>query len=161
VAWELVSRVRERGATVLLVTHFMDEAQQLCDRLAVVRDGEVVAAGTVAELVAATHVGDVVRFTAGRDDDVDFLRQVPGVGDVLVRSTGAVEIRGSGPLLARVGHALVARGMEPADLTVQRPTLEEAYLILTGAPANADPLPGRGRVRRSRRRAEGRNAGAG
>jgi len=61
VAWDLVAAVRERGTTVVLVTHFMDEAQRLCDRLAVLLDGHVVARGTTAELIASQPRSSAVR----------------------------------------------------------------------------------------------------
>lgn len=111
----------------------MDEAQRLCDRLAVLSRGRVLAMGTAAELIAARQPETVVRFTAPPDADLSFLRAVTGARDV-VRADGEVLVRGGGPLLARVAHALVERGMEPEDLTVQMPSLEEAYLALTGGP---------------------------
>lgn len=134
VAWDLVSAVRDRGATVVLVTHFMDEAQRLCDRLAVLSRGRVLAMGTAAELIAAQQPETVVRFTAPLDADVSFLCVVAGVRDVRRAGAAEVVVRGDGPLLARVAHALVERGMEPEDLTAQTPSLEEAYLALTGGP---------------------------
>lgn len=132
VAWDLVSAVRDRGATVVLVTHFMDEAQRLCDRLAVLSRGRVLAAGTAAELVAARQPETVVRFSAPPGVDVSFLGAVRGVHDVARAGGAHVLVRGGGPLLARVAHALVERGVEPADLTAQVPSLEDAYLALTG-----------------------------
>lgn len=131
VAWDLVAAVRERGATVVLVTHFMDEAQRLCDRLAVLSRGRVLATGTPDELVAAYQPETVVRFTTPRGTDVAFLRTVAGVREVRSDARDDVVVRGDGPLLARVAHALVERGLEPADLTVQAPSLEDAYLALT------------------------------
>ncbi len=138
VAWDLVSAVRERGTTVVLVTHFMDEAQRLCDRVAVLSRGAVLAMGTPAELIAAHQPETVVRFTARRDADLSFLNGVTGVRDIGRAGGAEVLVRGSGPLLARVAHALVERGMEPADLAAQVPSLEDAYLSLTG-----EPDPGR------------------
>jgi ABC-2 type transport system ATP-binding protein len=137
VAWDLIGAVRERGTTVVLVTHFMDEAEHLCDRLAVLRRGRVVATGTVAELVASVHHRGVVRFTAP-GADLGFLDRVPGVADVTVRPAGAVDVHGSGPLLARVAHALVECGIEPADLRAELPTLEDAYLALTAGGEDSD-----------------------
>jgi ABC-2 type transport system ATP-binding protein len=134
VAWDLVSAVRDRGTTVVLVTHFMDEAQRLCDRLAVLSRGRVLATGTAAQLVAAHQPETVVRFTAPRDADVTFLHAVSGVRDVRREGDTKVIVRGGGPLLARVAHALVEGGIEPDDLTVQVPSLEDAYLALTGGP---------------------------
>jgi ABC-2 type transport system ATP-binding protein len=131
VAWDLVGAVRERGTTVVLVTHFMDEAQRLCDRLAVLLDGHVVARGTTAELIASQHHSSVVRFTAPAGADLGFLPLVAGVKQVAPERGGQVTIVGDGPLLARVAHALVDRGIEPEDLRVELPTLEDAYLALT------------------------------
>lgn len=131
VAWDLVAAVRERGTTVILVTHFMDEAQRLCDRLAVLLDGLVVARGTTTELIASQHRSSVVRFTPPAEADLGFLNLVAGVKEVAPEKGGEVTILGDGPLLARVAHALVDRGIEPEDLRVELPTLEDAYLALT------------------------------
>lgn len=76
----------------------------------------------------------VVRFTAPPGVDVSFLRAVVGARDVERAGDGEVLVRGGGPLLARVAHALVERGLEPDDLTAQLPSLEDAYLALTGGP---------------------------
>jgi len=140
VAWDLVAAVRERGTTVVLVTHFMDEAQRLCDRLAVLLDGHVVARGTTAELIASQPRSSAVRFTTPAGADLGFLNLVAGVKKVALDHGGRVTIVGDGPLLARVAHALVDRGMEPEDLRVELPTLEDAYLALTTktTPANED-----------------------
>ena len=81
--------------------------------------------------------GSVVTFTAD-GADVGVLRGVDGVRRLERGSAGGVTVTGSGPLLARVGYALVAHGLEPADLQVRLPTLEDAYLRLTsegGGPA--------------------------
>jgi len=136
-AWDLVSAVRDRGTTVVLVTHFMDEAQRLCDRLAVLSVGRVLATGTAAELIASQQSETVVRFTAPPDADLSFLSAVAEVRNVDRQRGDSVLVRGGGPLLARVGHALVERGIEPADLSAHTPSLEDAYLALTG-----DPDPG-------------------
>lgn len=135
VAWDLVESVRERGTTVILVTHFMDEASRLCDRLAVLTAGRVVATGTPAELVASRVRASTVRFTASGLGALDYLYGVAGVSEV--RRTGnRVTVSGSGPLLAKVAHALVDHGEEPHDLRVELPSLEDAYLALTGVVAD-------------------------
>lgn len=132
VAWDLVTAVRDRGATVLLVTHFMDEAERLCDRVAVLSAGRVVTTGTPAELVADQTRGSVVRFSAGGTPDLAFLRRLSGVA-TLELDHGQVRLTGQGPLLAQVAHALVEHGIEPPDLRVELPSFEDAYLALTGA----------------------------
>jgi ABC-2 type transport system ATP-binding protein len=126
--WELVERIRGRGTTVVLVTHFMDEAERLCDRLVIVVAGRVVATGTPAELVAA-HSDDVtVTFTAA-GTDVDFLGAVPGVRKVEVVGD-KVFVRGGPTAPPHVGKALVDRGIAPADMDVERASLEDVYLRL-------------------------------
>jgi ABC-2 type transport system ATP-binding protein len=131
VAWDLVAAVRERGATVILVTHFLDEAERLCDRMALLRSGRIVAEGTGPELIEAVGGTGTVRFTSSTPQ-VGFLSRIRGVERVDVDDTGRVTVVGHGALLARVGHALVERGLEPADLRVELPSLEDAYLALTG-----------------------------
>ncbi len=129
VAWSLVDRLRETGTTVVLVTHFMDEAEHLCDRVCVIDDQRVVAAGTPAELVAASRGAGDVTFTTS--EDVGFLAGARGVTEVR-RSGRKVTVQGSGPLLAHVAAALVAHGIAPLDLDAHRASLEDVYLELTG-----------------------------
>ncbi len=133
--WGLIQAVRERGSTVVLVTHFMDEAERLCDRVAVVRrPGRVIAMGSPRALIAAHAGGTRLTFTLGsRDatDDAGWLARVPGVRAVS-RERDVISVVGEGAVVARVGHALIERGIEPADLRVVQPSLEEVYLALTG-----------------------------
>jgi ABC-2 type transport system ATP-binding protein len=130
-AWDLISAVRDRGATVVLVTHVMDEAERLCDRMAVLSRGRVGGAGTAADLIASQQLETVVRFTAPPESDLSFVSSVRGVRTVETVGTSRVVVRGTGPLVARIGHALVDRGIEPDDLAARAPSLEEAYLALT------------------------------
>ena len=146
--WDLIAAVRKAGTTVLLVTHFMDEAERLCDRMAVVRHGRIIATGTVRELVDAQRAGSTVRFTAPADADLAFLDRVDGAVTVsveapdLVAATRGVVVEGQGPLLSRVARALGDRGLEPLDLRVSLPTLEDAYLALVGADTGGDVSTG-------------------
>ena len=129
VAWDLIRQIRERGTTVVLVTHFMDEAENLCDRLVVIDGGRVVAEGTPQGLIDRHGGGVRVRFTSDADV-MGVLQAVPHVGEVL-RHANRYEVRGSGPVLAHVGAALVGAGVEPSDLRAERPTLEDVFLFLT------------------------------
>lgn len=128
--WDLIREIREGGTTVVLVTHFMDEAEHLCDRVAVVDGGRVVAVDTPQGLIDGLGLPSIVRFTTS-DQELDWLANVPGFGSVSRRGE-AVEVRGTGPLLALVAAELVARGIRPLDLRVDRPTVEDAFLALTG-----------------------------
>lgn len=128
--WDLVEAVRDRGTTVILVTHFMDEAERLCDRLALLTSGRVVAQGTIPELIARAGGRTEVRFTA--ECEVGFLHGIDGVEAVDVGPGNAVTVAGTGPLLARVAHAIVERGMVPGDLRAHLPSLEDVYLDMVG-----------------------------
>jgi ABC-2 type transport system ATP-binding protein len=151
VAWELIERVRERGVTVVLVTHFMDEAEHLCDRVAVMRAGRVVACDSPARLIASHAPGSTVTFTgpAASPDGADDLGWLDGVAGVesVTRRGQRIEVSGSGPLLVRTAAALAGRGLEPEDLDVKRRTLEDVYLALAGEgalSAGAGPVAGTG-----------------
>jgi ABC-2 type transport system ATP-binding protein len=130
--WELIERIRDTGTTVILVTHFMDEAERLCDRLAVIQAGRVVASGTPRQLVAAHSDGVTVRFSTPQP--VDFLDRVLGV-TTIARRGDEVTVRGEQAIVARVGRALSEAGIEPDDMDVVRPTLEDVYLRLVGQEA--------------------------
>ena len=128
--WELIREIRLGGTTVVLVTHFMDEAEHLCDRVAVVDRGKVVALDTPQKLIDGLGLPSVVRFTTS-EPDLDWLKKLDVV-ESMDRNGEAVEIRGSGPVLALVASELVAHDILPLDLRVERPTVEDAFLSLTG-----------------------------
>ena len=129
-AWELIRDIRDRGATVVLVTHFMEEAERLCDRVAIVDGGRIAAIGSPRALIA-DHVGGVrVVFTTAAAD-LSWLDATPHVAAV-ERSGPRVQVQGGGPVLAYVAAALVAHGIAPADLHLEVPTLEDVFLEVTG-----------------------------
>ena len=127
--WEVVRRVRDAGTTVVLVTHDVEEAERLCDRIVVLDRGHVVADGTPAAITADLGGTITVRFTDA-DLDVRPLRRLPGAERVS-RHGVEVAVEGRGPLLAHVGAHLVAAGRPAEDLSIDRPTLEERFVALT------------------------------
>jgi ABC-2 type transport system ATP-binding protein len=128
--WSLIEAVRDQGTTVVLVSHFMDEAERLCDRLAVIDDHQVVALDTPQGLIARYAPEVQVMFSVA-DADVSWLRDVPHVRSVEIDGA-AVVATGDGPVLAHVGAALVSHGMEPTDLRIHRATLEDVFLRIVG-----------------------------
>jgi ABC-2 type transport system ATP-binding protein len=135
VAWGLIRAVRERGTTVVLVTHYMDEAEQLCDRVAVMDRGRIAALDTPQGLI--NRLSGQIRVTFSTDHtDLAWLEQVPHVQRV-ERRAQRVDVEGSGPVLALVAAELVGHGIVPSDLRVEQPTLEDVFLALTdGEPLN-------------------------
>ncbi|WP_211318719.1 ABC transporter ATP-binding protein [Nocardioides silvaticus] len=134
--WSAVAQLRDAGTTVLLVTHELDEAEALCERVVAMRDGRVMDQGTPAELVAR-HAGEVtVRFGLTETDltttadALQSLNRLPGVTGV-TRERGQVAVRGDRAAIAHVGAWLLGTGRPvPADLRVDVPDLESALLTL-------------------------------
>lgn len=130
--WEFVEAVRARGVTVVLVTHFMDEAERLCDRVALIDRGKVVAAGTPSGL-AADFGGDTrLRFRPSGAFEDALLTSIPGVRAVERRQREHVVVSGSGDMVADVVQALGASGIRADDLRVETTSLEDAFIALTG-----------------------------
>jgi ABC-2 type transport system ATP-binding protein len=130
VAWDLIRAIREKGATVVLVTHFMDEAENLCDRLAVVDHGRIIASDSPSGLISR-YAGKMRVIFSSDKTDFAWLKQVPGVTNV-VADRGKVEVAGTGPVLALVAAALVQHGIVPSDLRAEQANLEDVFLKLTG-----------------------------
>ncbi|HEX5479457.1 MAG TPA: ABC transporter ATP-binding protein [Dehalococcoidia bacterium] len=131
-AWEVIAGLRELGKTVFLTTHYMDEAEFLADRIAVIAQGAIVAEGTPATLGgrdrAATEIAFTLPVGVGRDElPAATLRFVSD------RHAGAVLLRTAEPMpvLQAISSWAVEHGYELADITVRRPTLEDTYLRLT------------------------------
>lgn len=126
--WGLIERVRDSGTTVVLVTHFMEEAEVLCDRVTVMASGEMVDSGTPDELIQRHGQGVRMRFAA-RPEDAAWIGSLPGVSSVEVRND-ELEATGESPMIAHIGAALVSRDQVPASIRVEQPDLESALINL-------------------------------
>ena len=132
--WDLVRGVRDRGTTVVLTTHFMEEAERLCDRVMIIDHGRVVALATPADLVASLGAEQRVTFSAdGADEAVlGALRALPAVARV-ERAGDRVVVQGdSDRSLTAILDVLNTAGVTFHDLRTEQPTLEDAFLALTG-----------------------------
>jgi ABC-2 type transport system ATP-binding protein len=134
--WDLVREIRTGGCTVFLTTHFMEEAELLCDRVAILDRGKVVALDTPAALVRS--LGDEARILFVTDEAFgpQSLKTVEGVTRVewnhpqaVVYGTGMASGR---PLISRVVDGLSAQGIPFRDIRMEQPTLEDVFLRLTG-----------------------------
>jgi ABC-2 type transport system ATP-binding protein len=134
--WDLISGIRDRGVTVLLVTHFMEEAERLCDRLAVIDRGRVVALDTPAGLIARVGSEQRIRFRPSAELDDRLLAGLPEVSAVR-RQGGTVEVTGTGNVLHAVTSLLATNQIIAAELRVEQAGLDEAFVQLTGRPAES------------------------
>lgn len=128
-AWDLIEEVRATGTTVVLVTHFMDEAERLGDRIAVLHRGRIAFEGRSADLVTAVGGPVRIRFSAPAAVTTDLVR-LPGVTDVAADGA-TVDVGCHAGAVVPVVARLDELGMAPTDLTVLRPTLEDAFIALT------------------------------
>ncbi|MEV4612666.1 ABC transporter ATP-binding protein [Kitasatospora sp. NPDC049258] len=135
--WELVREVRDSGVTVLLVSHFMDEVEALCDRAAVLDGGRIVASGTPRELIARAGVAGTLGFRPTAPLDLAELGRLPGVTGVTERD-GRVEVTGTGGYADEVTRLLAGRGIVVTGLRIHERSLEDAFVTLTGRPDRAE-----------------------
>jgi ABC-2 type transport system ATP-binding protein len=110
-AWNMIRSLRSLGKTILLTTHYLDEAEQLADRVAVLREGRIVREGTPAELTGGVHETEVRYRLDGRE--------------VVIRTTEPTR------LLHQLTEQALSEGRELESLEVRRPTLEDVYLLIT------------------------------
>jgi len=135
--WDIIRGVRDQGRTVLLTTHYMDEAERLCDRVAVVDHGRVIALGSPAELIATLGGEHVVEFGladgGGRDLDEAKLRSLPAVLAVRKDASGiALTVAEPHVSIPALLEELRAGGRTLARLTTRHVSLEDVFVHLTG-----------------------------
>ena len=135
--WELIEGVRDRGVTVVLVTHYMDEAERLCDRVALIDQGRVVAIDSPAALAERAGGGKRVRFVPSRPFDDRLLTDLPEVTS-FERQGHHVLVNGTGDLVNTVILTLATAGVTASDLEVVSGTLEDAFVKLTGRHLHED-----------------------
>lgn len=129
--WELIEGMRQRGVTIVLVSHFMEEAERLCDRVAVINSGRVVAIGTPAALAERSGASQRISFQLGSPLDDRLLTGVPEVTNVIHRGDDVV-VTGTGDLLNAVMSALARQQVVARHLRVEQANLEDAFLDLIG-----------------------------
>ena len=129
--WQLIEQVRDRDVTIILVTHYMDEAERLCDRIALLDRGRIVAIDTPEGLAGRAGVDKRVRFAPSKSFDDRLLTGLPEVSKV-ERDGGHVIVTGSGDLANAVILTLAAAGVTAGGLHLDTASLEDAFVALTG-----------------------------
>ena len=139
VIWDLVRDVRRRGVTIFLTTHYMEEAERLCDRVAIMDHGKIVALDTPSSLIESLHMEERVVFSIASGHPVDCLERLPRVtrvefldDEVIVYGHAQGSTNGHIPLVTEVVNTLTAEGLRFSDLRTEQPNLEDVFLTLTG-----------------------------
>jgi lipooligosaccharide transport system ATP-binding protein len=130
ILWDRLFRLKEQGTTLVLTTHYMDEAEQLCDRLVVVDKGAIMAEGSPAELIRLHSSREVLEVRFGSDRNAVVAEQIAGLGDRVEVLPDRILIY-SADGEAELGQ-LLRQGLEPITSLVRRSSLEDVFLRLTG-----------------------------
>ena len=130
--WDMVREIRDRGKTIFLITHFMEEAERLCNRVAIVDHGRIIALDTPEKLIENLGAENRVVFMTDGKPNLERLKALPGVSHVDVVGD-RVSVVGSGEtLLSGVVNVLSSNGFHYHDLHTEQPTLDDVFLKLTG-----------------------------
>lgn len=135
--WDQVNEMRSGGKTVVLTTHYMDEAEALCDRIGIIDHGQIKALDTPLKLIQTLDSAYHIRFTANGPVPTEKLKSLPGAARITSSSNGDVtrydlEVANPGPILDEF-TAVMGAGLEKAaDLRIEPSTLEDVFLSLTG-----------------------------
>jgi ABC-2 type transport system ATP-binding protein len=129
--WELIEDVRSRGVTIVLVTHFMEEAERLCDRVALIDAGRVVAIDTPAALAEQVQSEQRIQFRVAVPLDDSLLTSLPDVASVIHRGD-VVVVTGNNNALNAVTSVLARNQIVAQQLRVEQASLEDAFVALTG-----------------------------
>jgi len=131
--WERIAAYKEAGRSVLLTTHYMEEAERLCDRVAVVDHGRIIAQGSPAELIAGLKAPHFIEFSTEPQVEDDVIAKIPGIGERRQRDGRWLLAAAS---LAQAVPALLAAldraGAKLLSLSTHRATLEDVFIALTG-----------------------------
>ena len=134
--WDVIAQFKVDGRTIILTTHYMDEAERLCDRIAIMDRGKIIALGTPRELIDSIAVGNIVELSIQDDTirpDLESLRRLPGIRDVRMQDREvrmvAAELHDAVPALL---DELSRQRIRPKALRTRSATLEDVFVALTG-----------------------------
>ncbi|SNS60027.1 lipooligosaccharide transport system ATP-binding protein [Micrococcales bacterium KH10] len=130
ILWDRLFQLKERGITLILTTHYMDEAEQLCDRLIVVDEGKIMAEGSPANLIRQYSSREVLEVRFGTEHNANAAKRLEGLGDRMELLPDRILIYA--PDGETVLNQVIATGLEPITSLVRRSSLEDVFLRLTG-----------------------------
>lgn len=148
--WEIIGAFRRQGRTVMLTTHYMDEAERLCHRVAIVDQGKVIAQGTPRELIAGLGAQHVVEFSLKEFDSVQaipecdaLMRSLPFVNDVvLVEDWVRLSVERPHEVIPELLRLLESKGWKLASLSTRMTSLDDVFVQLTGRHLDEGGVPG-------------------
>jgi ABC-2 type transport system ATP-binding protein len=137
--WQIVMGFRAHGGTVLLTTHYMDEAERLCDRVAIVDHGKVIALGTPPDLISSLHAANVIELSSEPEIEESVLRTLPGVTEPHRRGPNwSVPVESLAETMPALLDQIEGSGAKLVNLSTHRATLEDLFVSLTGRALRED-----------------------
>jgi ABC-2 type transport system ATP-binding protein len=137
--WQQVVDFRATGGTVLLTTHYMDEAERLCERVAIVDHGKVIALGAPADLISSLHAANVIEFSSEPEMDEASLRDLPGVTEPHRRGPNwSLPVGSLAETVPRLLALVERSGARLVSLSTHRATLEDLFVYKTGRALRED-----------------------
>jgi ABC-2 type transport system ATP-binding protein len=132
--FELIENLKTRGKTMIYTTHYMEEAERLCDRIAIMDEGEIRACGTHTELLSRINAADIVELHLEADSEDKLDSAARGLGPEAKRQNGTVRlpVKEAGRHLAEILQVPAQNGCEVSEITIRRANLESVFLQLTG-----------------------------
>jgi len=131
--WDHIGEFRERGGTVLLTTHYMEEAERLCDRVAIVDHGRIIGQGSPADLIGRLHAPHILDFSSDPTVGPDLVAAIPGAFDPRQRGNHwSVSVSSLVEAVPALLEALESSGARLEELSTRRAMLEDVFLALTG-----------------------------
>jgi len=131
--WDIVQRFRQKGGTVLLTTHYMEEAERLCDRVAIVDHGHLIALGTPAELIAKLEARNVIEFTSEPRLEQSVVEAVNGCAGVTAHGDGwLLRVHSLAEAVPQLIDTVERQGVKLVSLSTHEATLEDVFVSLTG-----------------------------
>jgi ABC-2 type transport system ATP-binding protein len=135
--WELIEHVRDQGTTIILVTHFMEEAERLCDRVALIDNGTIIAVDSPRGLAEQVAGGKRISFIASKPFEDSLLTKLPEV-KALEHHAKRIDILGSGELVNVIILTLAKANIDASDVQMETANLEDAFVKLTGRRIHED-----------------------
>jgi ABC-2 type transport system ATP-binding protein len=131
--WDIIEQFRARGGTIILTTHYMEEAARLCDRVAIMDHGRMIALGTPSALIESLGADQIIEFTVEGELQEEALVHLPGVGGVRARNGGhLLTVSEIGAALPALLAEIKRQGAALVSLTTHQATLEDVFVSLTG-----------------------------
>jgi ABC-2 type transport system ATP-binding protein len=131
--WDIVERLRERGKTIILTTHYMEEAERLCDRIGIMDQGKIIALDAPRDLIAKQNLESAIELITSNGVSKEFFHKLPNVSNVTQDGDRFIlHTKETSPVLTQLTHLSESGDLDMKSISVRKATLEDVFLELTG-----------------------------